>query len=105
MKAIFLEEEDMKGKLTSLIGCNVQTITNLPIKIDRVLNHISADVTIGVSGTFRLNGVKFRGVWDANGELVNFEKPFLFSLNERTINKSLKGVSADMFRIVKSIEL
>ena len=85
---------------------NIQTIMNVPVKIDKVLYDLTGETAIGVSGTFIMKGVKVRGVWDSLGNILNFEKTGILFNWEKQFEKMFAGTKDSMFQlcVYKDIE-
>lgn len=60
---------------------NIQTISNIPVKVDKAIYTLSGNTPIGVSGTLEINGIKLRGVWDSLGRPMELKKSLTTALS------------------------
>lgn len=85
---------------------NYTTISGIPVKIDRIIKDITGTTVIAISGTMIIQGVKFRGTWDAFGNIMDTEKTFsLFKPKNVCAKSILENYDTSLFQLVQSIEL
>jgi hypothetical protein len=78
----------------------VQTVMNIPVKVDKVLYDLTGETCVGISGTFVFKGIRVRGVWDSLGNLLNFEKTGIMFGWEKQFEKMFYGCTDNMFRLL-----
>lgn len=96
--------EEMNFDFNHLKNANVETITGIPVKVDKVIYDLTGTTAIGVGGTMTIKGIKLRGVWDSMGNPLDFKK--VLSLNIRNnfidISSMLSGYESQYFRLVRT---
>lgn len=101
---IFQEQNQEEFDFNSLVGRNDYfTITNIPVKIDRIIRDVTQTTVLGISGTMVIRGTKVRAFWDTLGNIIECKKILsLWSPKTLTenINSLFSGTTADMFRLV-----
>ena len=101
---IFPESVQEPFNFDTLIGSKeYATITNIPVRIDRIIRDVTKTTVLAISGTMVIRGVKVRGVWDAYGNMVECKK-MLSLLSPKSMSVNLDNLFAettsDMFRLV-----
>lgn len=106
MKFNLLVEEPYEFDFRSLKKDNdIQTITGIPVKIDKVMYDLCGETALAVSGTLVIKGVKLRGVWDTMGNPMDFKK--IISLRNAFIDlrDMFSGYDSQYFKLVKVKEI
>lgn len=97
--ALFPETSQVEFDYAALIKSNsYATISGLKVNIDKIYRDVTQTTVLAVSGTMVINGVKVRGVWDPNGNIVEFmltPKAWLSDLNQIFSN-----TPSNIFRLV-----
>jgi len=91
------------GKLVK--NQNVQTIMNIPVKIDKVLYDLTGETVIGVSGTFVVKGIKVRGVWDSIGNIMHFRNTSIMFGWRKVFDSIFEECTNSMFQLVTVKEM
>ena len=81
------------------------TIMGVSVCVDRVMYDITGETCIGISGTFVMRGVKVRAVWDALGNVVEFQKTGIMFGWREAFGRMFEGCEDSMFRLVTYKEL
>lgn len=101
---IFQEQNQEEFDFNSLVGRNDYfTITNIPVRIDRIIRDVTQTTVLGISGTMVIRGTKVRAVWDTLGNIIECKR-ILSLWSPKTlaenINSLFSDTTADMFRLV-----
>ena len=101
---IFPELNQEGFDFNSLIGNkNYATITNIPVKIDRIIRDVTQTTVLAISGTMVIRGVKLRGVWDMYGNIMECKKMLSISCSKSlmaNLDNLFSGTTNDMFKLV-----
>lgn len=83
---------------------SVQTVSNIPVKVDKVLYDLSGTTIVGITGTIRIRGIKLRGVWDSMGNPLEFKKILTLNLRDNfvDVNDLFDGFPKEYFTLVKA---
>lgn len=106
-KLALWQEMPQPFNFKSLVKPNsVQTVMNIPVKIDKVLYDLTGETVVGVTGTFVVKGIKIRGCWDPCGNILHFRKTGILFGWQKIFDNLFAGCSNDMFQLVvtKNIE-
>lgn len=80
-------------------GKNFETITGIPVKIDKIIRDITGEAVLAVSGTMYLQGTRIRAVWNLSGQVLEYRRfrNFLMPFKKWSINMQL---DEDMLQLV-----
>lgn len=78
----------------------IETVTGIPVKIDKIFRDITGETVLAVGGTMSIRGAKVRGVWNLSGSIIEYKRirDFLMPFKNWTLN--FNG-NEDMFQIVQ----
>ncbi|GHU85405.1 hypothetical protein FACS1894153_0560 [Bacteroidia bacterium] len=79
-------------------NAKVMTITNIPVKVDKILYDLTGETTIGVSGIMYIRGIKFRATWNSLGNILEYKSISVFSGHK--IFEELYDVESSAFSLV-----
>lgn len=82
---------------------SVETITGVPVKIDKIIRDITSTTILGISGTLVVRGIRLRIVWDPMGNVMEYKRIMgLLSPYRRFCLQNLcDDATTDMFRLVQ----
>lgn len=83
----------------------VQTVMNIPVKVDKVLFDLTGETCVGVSGTFVMKGIRVRGIWDTCGNILHFKKTGILFNWKDTFDKIFCECNESMFQLVTFKEI
>ena len=98
---IYPELEGVDFDYDSIInGKNFETVTGIPVKIDKIIRDITGETVLAVSGTMSLNGTRVRAIWNLGGQIIEYRRfrNFLMPFKNWSVNMQL---DEDMFQLVK----
>lgn len=102
--ALFPETSQVEFDYSALIKSNsYATISGLKVNIDKIYRDVTQTTVLGVSGTMVINGVKVRGVWDPNGNIVEFKKMLQIFTPKAwlaDLNQVFSNTPANIFKLV-----
>lgn len=78
---------------------NFETITGIPVKIDKIIRDITGETVLAVSGTMSLQGTKVRAVWDLNGKVIEYRRFRNFLMPFKNWEFVMEG-NEDMLQLV-----
>ena len=76
------------------------TVTNLPVKIEKVLYDLTKTNIIGLLGIVIIRGKKYQCMWDIDGVCKRFRKFSVINGWSEQFDKLCKGVDAEDLSIV-----
>lgn len=82
-----------------LNGKNFETITGIPVKIDKIIRDITGEAVLAISGTMSLQGTRIRAVWNLSGQILEYRRfrNFLMPFKNWSVNMQL---DEDMLQLV-----
>ena len=102
--SLFSETTQVEFDYAALVKNNsYATISGLKVNIDKIYRDVTQTTVLAISGTMVINGVKVRGVWDPNGNIIEFKKMLqLFTPKAWMcdLNQMFSDTPANIFRLV-----
>lgn len=102
--AIFPELGQSEFNFNAIVASNnYATISGLKVNIDKIYRDVTQTTVLAISGTMVINGVKVRGVWDPNGNIIEFKKMLQVFTPKAwlaDLNQIFSNTTANIFRLV-----
>ena len=76
-RAFFYSElnEELEFDFNSLLNDkSFETISGIPVKIDKIIRDITGETVLAVSGVLIVLGTRVRAVWDLNGKVIEYNR-------------------------------
>lgn len=97
---IFPESNQSEFDFNSLLKSkNIETVTGIPVKIDKIFRDITGETVLGVGGTMSVNGTKIRGIWNLSGSIIEYKRVRDFFMPFKNWSLTFDG-NEDMFQLV-----
>lgn len=77
----------------------IETVTGIPVKIDKIIRDITDTTVLAVGGTMVMQGTRVRAIWDLQGNVIEYKRMRNFLLPRNNWTLSING-NEDMLRLV-----